>query len=223
MTTITPTFPQYTNLALKEGLFDQLMATVKHHLELEYDAHRLRGDNYSKVYLGSMEAVMANTTQYLLGILLIDERRDKLIADTNLVNIETDKAKFELDTLFPLQATKLQSEINLLDAQKILTDAQKLKVDKEVEFLTQKIVTELANVDGTGVTSDSIIGRQVALLLAQKLGFAGDIETKTAKLHADYAAVFQSVQEVPEDVLLNVDAQTAITLALATATTIKSA
>jgi len=60
-------------------------------------------------------------------------------------------------------------------------------------------------------------------LLAQKLGFAGDIETKTAKLHADYAAVFQSVQEVPEDVLLNVDAQTAITLALATATTIKSA
>ena len=127
-------------------------------------------------------------------------------------------AQFELDILMPLAATKLQSEIDLLDA-------QKLKVDKEVEFLIQKIVTELANVDGTVFDAESVVGRQTSLLLAQKFGFAGDIQTKTAKLHADYDAIYQSVQEstAPGSEELSDNAQTAIITALDTASQISSA
>lgn len=216
MATVTPTYPQYTNLALNEGLFDQLMISIESHIQKEYDAQRIRGSDFSKVYLGALEAALGNSTQYLLGILLIDEKRDKLLADTALVVVETAKAQFELDVLMPLQAAKMEAEIELINA-------QIAKINKEIEFLTAKIATEVANVDSTGVDPASVIGRQTSLLLAQKLGFAGDIEAKTAKLHADYAAVFQSVQEVPEDVLLNADAQAGIALALTTAVTIKGA
>jgi hypothetical protein len=222
----TPTYPQYTNLALHDGLFDQLMAAHKYHLDIEWDAQRIRGDMYAKVYLGSMESVLSNTTQYLIGILLIDEKRENLIAQTNLIiqqtrlaEVETAKAQFELDILMPLQATKLESEIALLNAQKLLTDAQILltnaqtdKTVKEIEYIDAKIMTERANTEDIAHVN-SLIGRQVILLKAQKIGFAGDIQTKTAKLFADYDAVFQSVQEIPEADVLNNDAQTAINVA----------
>jgi len=198
----TPTYPQYTNLALHNGLFDQLLAAHQHHLDLQYDNQRIRGDKYAEVYLGSMESVLANSTQYLLGILLLDERRKKMIAETDLIIVETAKAQFEVDVLMPLQAEKLQAEIDLLRA-------QIEKIEKEIEFLTAKIVTERANTEDIA-DPNSLIGRQIQLLKAQKIGFAGDIQTKTAKLFADYDAVLQSVQETPEMVTLNPDAQLAI-------------
>jgi len=228
MATETPTYPQYTNLALHDGLFDQLMAAVKHHIEFEWTDQRIRGDVYAKTYLGAMESVLANTTQYLIAILLIDERRDKLLADTELViqqtkltKVETDKAQFELDVLMPLQADKIRQEILVMQAQVLQILAEIDKIRKEIEYIIAKIATEIANVDATDVLFDSVIGRQMELLRAQKLGFAGDIQTKTAKLHADYAAVYQSVQENPDEAALNFDVKTAIAYALQTAEKIK--
>ena len=58
----TPTYPQYTNLALHDGLFDQLLAAHEYHLNIQYDKQRIKGDLYAKVYLGSMESVLQNTT-----------------------------------------------------------------------------------------------------------------------------------------------------------------
>lgn len=212
----TPTYPQYTNLALHDGLFDQLLAAHKYHLQTEYDAQRIRGDMYAKVFLGSMESCLQNTTQYLLGILLLDEKQDQLIAQTDLTiqqtklaEVETAKAQYELDVLMPLQAQKLEGEIALLAAQVLLTNAQTEKVNKEIEYLTAKIVTERANTEDIADPL-SLIGKQIALLTAQRIGFAGDIVTKTAKLHSDYDAVFQSVQELGTQYPLGDDAQTAI-------------
>jgi len=228
MTTVTtPSYPQYTNLPLEGGLFDQLMSTVKHHLQEEYDAQRLKGTDYAKVYVGSMEAVMQNTTTYLLGILLLEEQKDKVVAETALIDAQTSKTdqeivllgweikrvQYEVENLLPAQLNKLlaeiavlelqddlvaaqilkiTAEIDMLESQKLLIDAQILKINQEILFLDAKIATEYANtIDGAG----GLIGKQMSLLTAQKYGFAGDIEVKVAKLHADYAAVWQSVQE----------------------------
>jgi hypothetical protein len=210
-----PTYPQYTNLALGEGLFDQLMTTVKYHLMQEYNGQRIRGAEYSKVYLGSMEAVMANTTQYLLGTMLIDQQRAKLIAEILLLGLEAEKLRFEIDFLYPLMKMKAEVEIELINA-------QIEKIMKEIEFLDAKIDSEIANVDATDVLPNSVIGRQMALLEAQKLGFAGDIYTKTAKLYADYDAVFQSVQEDPDSAELSEFAVTAIGNAEEVATVIEA-
>lgn len=227
--TSIPTYPQYTNLGLGEGLFDQLMATVKHHLDEEYKGGRIKGAEYAKVYLGSMEAVMQNTTQYLLGSLLLKEQKDKVAAEIKLmeaqerqIDAEIDKIRAEIDLILlqgPLvqaQIDKIRAEIDLMllqgplieaqirkiDAEIIYLDAQAdfmlkqgEKIDKEIEFLNAKIRTERANTEAGIADSDSVVGRQKSLLVAQKYGFAGDAEAKMAKLYADFDAVVKSVDE----------------------------
>lgn len=202
----TPTYPQYTNLNLGDGLFDQLMAAVKHHLQIEYDAQRIDGDRYAQAYIEAMEAVLGNTTQYLLGILLLDEKKDQLSWQIELAKEQARQTAYETDFILPAQLAKIQAETALLGEQLNLTIAQTAKVNKEIEYLTEKIKSESANTDETVADANSLIGRQINLLRIQGLGFAGDLEAKSAKLHADYDSVFQSVQESPTHASLRLNA-----------------
>jgi chromosome segregation ATPase len=235
---VPPTYPQYTNLALGDGLFDQLMAAVEGHLDKQYDGMRLRGDEYAKVYVGSIQGVMVNTTQYLIGIMLLDQQKAKLEAETSLtykqeekidnevalLELEREKLKFQIQQLYPLELQKLEAEvykiqkegelidkqIEKMDAEILFLDAQKdmmlkqaQKIDKEIEFMGWKILTEKANTVAGTAESGSLIGKQIALLTAQHYGFAGDIRTKIAKLHADFQSVNQTVLEIPDATGLN--------------------
>lgn len=204
--TPTITAPHYTNKGLDEGIFDQLMIAIDYHLQREYKAARINGDGYSKVYLGSLEAALGNSTQYLLGLLLIDEKRDQLLAQVDISAEQARQTAYETDFILPAQLLKLQAETKLLGEQYNLAVAQTAKVNKEIEFLTAKIQTELANTDELIADPGSLVGRQIDLLRIQGLGFAGDLESKAAKLNADYDAVFQSVQEVPDASSLAVNA-----------------
>lgn len=198
------TYPHYTNRGLDQGIFDQLMTAVKHHVQDEFDAGRIQAETYGPVYLGALEAAMQNATQYLLGLLLIDEKRRS-------ADLDNQKAEYELETLLPLDAQlkqaqidKIAAEISLIGKQEDLIDSQILKIAKEIEFLAAKIMTERANVEDAIAHANSLIGKQITLLTAQRLGFAGDIYTKVGKLWADYDAVFQSVQEVETGTNLSV-------------------
>lgn len=216
-------YPQFTNVKLNEGLFDQLMAAVDHHLDKQYKAQRIRGTDYAQAYVGSMQGVMQNTTQYLLGQLLIEEQGAKLTAETSLtekneqkidaeidlIELEKEKLRFEIEQLYPLQKLKVEAEIRLIDAnilkvteeinhmqaQQVLWVKQGEKIDKEIEFLTAKIVTETANVTAGIADDQSLVGRQILLLQAQKMGFGGDLYIKASKIHADYDGIYQSIQE----------------------------
>jgi hypothetical protein len=197
------TYPQYTNRALGEGLFDQLMATVNEHLETEFDKNRLSGDQWAKVFLGSMESVMANTTQYLLGSLLIEQKKEQIELGNAQIELENEKLQYEITHLLPLLKSKQEKELEVLDK-------QMEKIDKEIEFLTQKIATEKANVDATDVLPNSVVGRQMALLKSQQYGFAGNLQKGAAKMHADFQGIYQSVMEptITNGAKLNLDTQT---------------
>jgi len=222
-----PTYPQFTNLALNEGLVDQLMATVNHHLETQYDTGRITGSDFATVYVGSLSSIIQFSTQYLLGVMLIDEQKAKANAETSLtikqeeqidaqmalIKLQEAELRYRIEQLLPLekqrlelevikvqqegllitaQIRKIDADIVFLDAQTTMMIKQGQKIDKEIEFLTAKIATELANTqDGAA----GLIGRQMELLTAQRLGFAGDIQIKAAKVYADYDAVRESVGE----------------------------
>lgn len=197
------TYPNYTNLGLEEGVFDRLMLASKAHVQQEFEAGRINSAAYGNVFLGITEAAMQSATQYLLGMLLIDEKR----RGQDLAN---QKAEYELEVLLPAQYDQLlaeidktRKEIEVMDkqidkmtAEISLMGKQEDKLDKEIEFLSAKIKTERANTEAGIAAAGSLIGKQISLLTAQRMGFAGDIHTKTAKLYADYDAVYQSVQEV---------------------------
>ena len=98
-----------TGMVNGKGLFDSLMHTVKQHLQQEFDENRIRGSEYTKVYLGSMEAVLGNTVQYLLGMSLIEEQKEKLSLEAEILRQEI--------KLFPLKEKQLDAQIKLTDAQ----------------------------------------------------------------------------------------------------------
>jgi hypothetical protein len=195
--TDTPlTYPTYTNRNLDDGVFEQLMAAVKHHVAEEFKNGRIQADQYGQVYLGLTEACLQNSTQYLLGLLLIDEKR----RGQDLAN---QKSEYELEILLPAQLDKLLKEIEVMDKQMEFTDKQMEKIDKEIEFLIAKILTERANTEAGIAAAESLIGKQLSLLTAQRLGFAGDLQVKVGKLYADYDGIFQSVQEIEGNTTLS--------------------
>lgn len=68
-----------------KGVFDALMRAAKAHLVEEYEAKRITGDDYTKVYLGALTAVLQTSAQFLLN----EQQVHKLNADIGLVRQQT--------------------------------------------------------------------------------------------------------------------------------------
>lgn len=244
MVTVTDTpatYPGYTNLGLEEGVFDRLMLASHAHIHDEYSQGRITKETYGTVYLGLLESAMQASTQYLLGVLLIDEKK-------RAQDLANQKLEYELENILPLeeelrraQINKINAEISLMakeeekidkellvmdkqiqkmDAEISLMAEQELKIQKEIAFLDAKIQTERANTEAGIAATGSLIGKQISLLTAQRMGFAGDVYAKMAKLEADYASVFQSVQEIETADVLNTTAAGRMTTANTVASSI---
>lgn len=205
-----------------EGVFDVLMRSVASHLDVELKKNSISGNNYANVYLGGLQQTLQSAVDFLvngrkgmLEALLIGEQ-------IKLAEVQTDKAKVELQILQANQA-KIPYEIQLLQAQVDLTQqqalnaakerdvleaqicklkaeydlimAQILKAQQEGELIAAKVATERAQTNGTGVDDRSVIGRQMNLYLAQANGFERDAEQKAAKLLIDTFNVRRTTDE----------------------------
>lgn len=138
------------------GTFDLMMKSVKSHLQEEYNTGRIKGSDYATVYLGAIQTTMDRALSY---VMTHDEEDAKIrVADATQCKLDA-----EFDVLV-LQAVKVTAETNLLNQRKI---------------------TEVAQTNGTAVTSDSLLGKQIALFQKQADGFTRDAEQKAAAIMAD--------------------------------------
>lgn len=159
------------------GVFDVLMKANKAHLEAEFAKGRLKGAEYSEVYLGSLTQVMQTSLQFLLSKRKEDLEAQLLQQQLALVTQQTANAVLE-GTVLVAQECKLRAEYDL-------TMATILKTDQETALLAQKSATERAQITSMGVDADSVVGKQKALYAAQTAGFTRDAEQKAAKLLVD--------------------------------------
>ena len=169
------------------GIYDVLMRTTKVHLDQEYNQNRIRGPEYSQVYLGSMEAAMRVSLDFLTQRRKIALEAQLLTEQITLVHQQGLNAVTEGEVLTQ-QVCKLKAEYDLL----IL---QKERVSAETALLTQKLATEKAQTVSLGVDVDSVVGRQKSLYLAQTNGFTRDAEQKVAKLMVDTWNVRRTTDE----------------------------
>lgn len=65
------------------GIFDKLMASVKAHIYDEYDNGRIKGPEYSQVYLGAIQAVLAQSVQFALQEKQTEAQVDMILAQTS--------------------------------------------------------------------------------------------------------------------------------------------
>lgn len=130
--------------------------------------------------LAELAIIQANALKVPAEVALLVAQKDKVIQDTANAVVE--------GTVLVNQKLKLDAEI-------ILIGKSGNKSDQETALLTQKVVTEAAQVSPTGVDADSVIGKQKALYSAQTSGFARDAEQKAAKLLADTWSVRRTTDE----------------------------
>ena len=169
------------------GVFDVLMSAAAAHLEAEFAKNRIKGTEYSEVYLGAMTQVLQTATQFLLTKQKADLEAQLLVKQIALVEQQRINAVTE-NTVLVAQECKLRAEYDL-------TMANILKANQETALLAQKTASERAQILSLGVDDDSVLGRQKALYQAQTDGFKRDAEQKAAKVMIDTWNVRRTTDE----------------------------
>ena len=121
-----------------EGVFDKLMDSVSLHINEEFAKQRLTGSEYSKVYLGGMQAVLAQATSFLLQkeqaglqadlikeqILLSQQAYAKGVVEIALLGKQVEKLTQDI--------LLAQAQVGLISAQTINTQAELPRIEAEV-------------------------------------------------------------------------------------------
>ena len=190
------------------GVFDVLMRTVNAHLQKEWSANRLKGTEYSTVYLGALESTMNASLQFLLA-------RDKTNAEIDilkqqLVNLKVEEANaIKQGVVLTNQAAQIAAQTSLTTKQELQVVAETLNVPKQgalidaqkdvqvqqkwnLEAQRLNIPKEGALVDAQkALTDQKLLTEQDALLTAaaqrsvltaQATGFANDAKQKAAEI-----------------------------------------
>ena len=95
------------------GIFDELMRTVKSHVHLELSEGRITEQAYSQVYLGALQNVLQVATQYSLQyektnkeLLLLDQQVEQakrqeeiLVEQKNQMAVDLTISQYNYDTM----------------------------------------------------------------------------------------------------------------------------
>jgi len=147
-----------------DGAFDQFMQAAGVHLEQEFKKQRIKGPEYSQVYLGGMQAAMAQAVAFTLG-------RDQAAIAAEMARYAGEKAFYE-NELIKSQICKSQAEIELLEQQKMLTTVQLwaeiAKTDDGIQEQMHNILDDDNLYGPRNTTTKSIIGSQVNTTIAEE-------------------------------------------------------
>ena len=137
------------------GVFDVLMRAVNAHLQKEWSANRLKGTEYSTVYLGALESTMNASLQFLLA-------RDKTNAELDILKQQLVNLKVE-EINAGKQGILLDKQATDLDAATALKVQQRLNAIDELLTASQQR-TNLAS-ENLGIISRTAISNQQLLNL----------------------------------------------------------
>ena len=187
-----------TNADNGTGVFDKLIQSVEHHIESQYKAGRITGNDYSSVYLGSMQSVLSESVKFVLSEQQVEKEVDLLSEQ-----ILSEQKKNEAGGLIDLEKKKNQEQIDLIIAQtasqyegidasrkdtnrkNLLNSKQVIKIGKESELLT----TQNSELLLSGVV-------ERALKDAQRIATASGGIDNTNKVNADVA--YTNAREVEQ-------------------------
>lgn len=165
------------------GAFDVLMRAAKAHLDQELNSGRIRGPEYSTVYLGLVQSVLQTSLAFVLAsekaareVALLDQQRLQVVA-------ETKKSESEKGLLDQKRITELAQvsgngvdDNSVIGRQKQLYGAQTDGFKRDAEQKAAKVFADTWSVrrttdegtvaDDVNKLNDAAVGRAMAKLLA---------------------------------------------------------
>ena len=99
------------------GVFDVLMNAVNKNIDGQYIKGRITGSDYANVYLGAMQAVLAQSVDYVMKEKVTESQIDNMAEDTKLKYVERvikDKqsATMGMDNIMKLREASKVSDAN---------------------------------------------------------------------------------------------------------------
>lgn len=192
-----------------DGVFDKLMTSVKHHIEEEFRAGRITGEQYTKAYIEITQTALSTATQFVLAkdqaywqAVIAKSQAKSAEAEVVVAKVGVETAKANLVTsAFQAQTSKGEYALTKLklatenadfctkSAQKAqleyqtanILPAQKALLEEQKEV--QRAQTKDTRTDGTDVVGS--IGKQKDLYSQQITSYTRDAEYKTAKMYLD--------------------------------------
>jgi len=184
-----------------QGVFDVLMRANKEHLDSEFNKNRIKGAEYSTVYLGSLTQVMSTALQFVLSKEKINLESQLLQQQILLAQIEVIKASAAVKQL-EAQTLLVEQQIKNAAAELVIIQANALKVPAEIaqiESQTLQVKQATANL----ISQKVQIENQSSLIKQQELNAVIEATVLVAtecKLRAEYdllvSNTIKSAQEV---------------------------
>lgn len=178
------------------GVFDKLMESVSVRMQQEYAKNRIKGTEYSKVFLGAMEAAMQQSIAFELGRQQADKQAELLAAQKTKVDAE--------ENLITYQRDKVHAETELIREQKANTITQGVILDDEKLISAQKVLQEpynttiLTNKALQAVTEGLILNEQVTKVQEE----IDVLQQQDKKLIEETKLVLNQASKVTSDIVL---------------------
>ena len=179
------------------GVFDSMMQTVQKHVQQEYKQNRIKGVEYSTVYLGALTSTMDRALNFLLT-------KDKVALEAALLALEIDKLEIEKDKL-AAEVLLVNAQVRKVDAEILLAEAQTAKAEAELSvILAQKDKTRaeisLINAQVDQIAVDMELTRSKTTLTNQQ-GLNAVIEGRVldaqeCKLRAEFDLITVQIPKV---------------------------
>ena len=177
------------------GCFDKVMTALKAHLNLEYEAGRITGAEYTKAYIASMQGALQFSVQYLLGKDNAFFQALGTQASALRANIDAYTAKVQL-AIAQAQAHQLKAQYATTVLQLSATEEQKELVEAQTEvqkqqkgLLLEQTEQAHAQVSDTQLDGSTPVtgytGNQNKLLKQQVEAFKHDAIVKGSKIFTD--------------------------------------
>jgi hypothetical protein len=164
-----------------DGILDDIMETANKHLSAQFTLGRITGVEYSKVYLGVMQAALAQSVAFTLG-----KAESNAQVDLTFQKEVTEFAQTEqLTKIAPASTSVLGVQSSLITQQEA---SLVTKTTSEASLLLQKEITEFAQTDQAtkiAPTATSIMGAQALLSIEQAKGFKWNADQKYLKTLLD--------------------------------------
>ena len=181
------------------GVFDVLMRANKAHLEAEFSKNRIKGTEYSTVYLGSLEASMRTALEFLMQKQRIELEAQLLAQQIILAQVEVQKANAELAIIqanldkIPTEIAHIEAQTSLIGQQKLNLVSEELAIDAKTAFTEQQttnLVAEALNTPKQGLVLDGQkckLDAEYDMILGQTLKGASETSLLAQKLLTEKA------------------------------------
>lgn len=139
------------------GIFDTLMRANKTHLDEEYLKNRIKGSEYSTVYLGALESVMNASMNFLLSRQKLALEAQLMEQQILLAQVEVVKANAQVD-LLKQQVINSIAELEILKANQSKVAAEVVQLTAQTALTNQQktnLVAESWNIPKTGLLLDA--------------------------------------------------------------------